>query len=82
MAEKCKCNVLGLGFALGIVCALYVFLLGISAYFGWGNKLVELISNWYIGYSAGFLGSIIGAIWAFIDGFVIGIIIAWIYNKF
>ena len=28
-----------------------------------------------------FLGGIIGAIWAFIDGAIAGAIIAWVYNK-
>jgi len=41
-----------------------------------------MISSLYIGYAATLLGSIIGAIWAFVDGFIGGVIVAWLYNAF
>ncbi|MBW2993599.1 bacteriophage holin [Candidatus Woesearchaeota archaeon] len=80
---KQKLDVLGLGLAIGIACAVYMFLIGLSAWlFGWGTGIVELISSLYLGFSATFAGSLIGAVWAFIDGFIAGVIIAWLYNKF
>ena len=50
--------------------------------FGWGREIVELASSLYLGYAATCLGTIIGTTWAFIDGFIGGVIIAWLYNKF
>ena len=66
-----------LGIAVGVLWALYVFFLAIFAMFGWGVPVVDAIASLYIGYGA----SIIGAIWAVVDGFVAGFVIAWIYNK-
>ena len=80
---KNKCDVFALGLGIGILFAAYAFLLGLSALvFDWGTELVEIMGKLYIGYAPTFLGSIIGAIWAFVDGFIAGVVIAWIYNKF
>lgn len=75
-----KCQPLPLGIAIGVLWAFYVFIAGIVAIFGWGNALVETLASLYIGYGASIIGAIIGAIWAFVDGFIAGIIIAWVYN--
>ena len=76
-------NVLGLGLALGIACAIYAFFIGAVAWlFGWGTSVVEVLSSLYIGYDATFLGALIGTIWAFVDGFIGGVIIGWLYNRF
>jgi hypothetical protein len=75
-----KCRPLALGIAFGVVWALYLFFIAISAKFGWGAALIAPIASLYIGYAASIGGAIIGAIWAFVDGFVAGVIIAWIYN--
>jgi hypothetical protein len=48
--------------------------------FGWGVALVSALASLYIGYGASIVGAIIGALWAFADGFVAGLVIAWIYN--
>lgn len=69
-----------LGVAVGILWAIYVFSIGITAMFGWGNALVTVLASLYIGYSASIVGAIIGAIWAFVDGLVAGVIVAWLYN--
>ena len=45
-----------------------------------GDKTV--IGLVYLGYTVTPLGSIIGLVWAFVDGLVCGAIFAWIYNKF
>ena len=78
-----KLNVKAFGLAVGIVWSVGMFVLGIIAMaFGWGGKFVEILSSLYIGYKATFLGSIIGAVWGFIDAGIGGIIVAWLYNKF
>ena len=76
-----KIQPLALGIAIGVLWALYVFFIGIAAMFGWGNALVDVLASLYIGYEASVIGAIIGAIWAFIDGFIAGVVIAWIYNR-
>ncbi len=75
-----RCQPLALGIAIGVLWALYVGCLAITAMFGWGTALVAPLASLYIGYGASIVGAIIGAIWAFIDGFVAGLVIAWIYN--
>jgi len=40
-----------------------------------------LLGRLYRGYSVTPLGSLIGFIWAFVDGYVGGAIFAWLYNK-
>lgn len=75
-----KCQPVPLGVAVGVLWALYVGCLGITAMFNWGTGLVDALGSLYIGYGASILGAIIGAIWAFVDGLVAGVIVAWIYN--
>jgi hypothetical protein len=75
-----RCQPLALGIAIGVLWAIYVFCVGITAMFGWGVALVTTLASLYIGFGASIVGAIIGAIWAFVDGFVAGLIIAWVYN--
>ncbi len=76
-----KLSVNALGVAIGVLWAAYVFLCGIAALLGWGVALVEAFSSLYIGYGPSIVGAIIGAVWAFVDGYIAGVVIAWIYNK-
>ena len=75
-----KCKPVALGMGIGVLWAFYVFFIGITAMFGWGDALVEALASLYIGYSASIAGAILGAIWGFVDGFIAGVVIAWIYN--
>lgn len=75
-----KCQPFALAVALGVLWALYVGCIGITAMYGWGTALIAPLSSLYIGYSASFIGAGIGALWALLDGFVAGLIIAWLYN--
>ncbi|MDY6863307.1 MAG: bacteriophage holin [Thermodesulfobacteriota bacterium] len=82
MAEKNNLNILSLGLSLGITWAAGIFFLGIMAWLlDWGTAIVEISSALYIGYKATPLGIMIGTVWAFVDGFIGGVIIAWLYNK-
>lgn len=81
---KCgKLCVLSFGFALAIVWALGVLIMGITAsWFGYGKWFVESVGYVYVGYKASFIGVIVGIIWALVDAFIAGIIFAWLYNCF
>jgi hypothetical protein len=71
------------GLAIGVTWALGVFLLGILGWlFNFGTELQSAISSVYRGYAPTFPGSVLGALWALVDGFIVGLIIAWLYNKF
>ncbi|HUY69359.1 MAG TPA: bacteriophage holin [Alphaproteobacteria bacterium] len=76
-----KCQPLALGVAIGVVWALYVLGAGLCAMWGWGVDLVNVLGSLYVGYKASIPGAIIGGVWAFADGFVAGVVIAWVYNK-
>jgi hypothetical protein len=76
-----KCSPNALGVAIGVLWAAYVFFCGITAMFGWGVALVVAISSLYIGYGPSIPGAFIGAIWAFVDGYIAGVVIAWLYNR-
>ena len=76
-----KCQPVALGVAIGVLWAIYVFLAGIMAMYGWATDLVNAFGSLYIGYEASVVGAIVGAVWAFVDGFIGGYIIAWVYNK-
>jgi len=41
-----------------------------------------MLSSVYIGYGPTFVGSISGAVWAFVDGLLFGVVVAWLYNRF
>ncbi len=75
-----KCQPIALGVAIGVLWAFYVSCLAIVAMFGWGTALVESLASLYIGYEASLIGALIGAVWAFVDGFIAGVVIAWVYN--
>ena len=76
-------GVISLGMAVGVTWAVAAFLLGIMAWlFGWGIYVVAALSSLYIGYGPSFVGAIAGAVWGFVDGLILGVMIAWLYNRF
>jgi hypothetical protein len=80
--ERGRLGTLSLGVALGITAALIVFLMGLTtALFGWGILVVQVLATLFIGYEPTFVGAICGAVWAFVDFFVAGVIFASIYNR-
>mgnify|MGYP001242648749 CR=1 FL=1 len=44
------------------------------------NTFLTFIGYFYPGYTVSPLGSIIGLVWAFVDGIIGGAIFAWLYN--
>jgi len=75
-----KLSVKGLTVGLGVIWSAAILFLGWVSIFGWGTRLVEVFSSLYIGYAPTFIGGIIGAIWAFADGAIGGLIISLVYN--
>jgi hypothetical protein len=68
---------------MGTTSAVLVFVLGIvAAFFGWGAPLAAALSTLFIGFGPTFVGSIAGAVWAFVSGLITGLMIAWLYNRF
>lgn len=81
--ERVRLGIISLGLAVGVCAAIYVFLLGMAAgLFGWGWIAVEVLSSMFLGYGPTIVGSITGAVWAFVDGFVAGVLIGFFYNVF
>jgi hypothetical protein len=76
-------GVISFGLAVAVTSAAFTFVLGLMAtFFGWGVELAAALSSLYIGFSPTFVGTIAGAVWAFVTGFAGGVTIAWLYNRF
>jgi len=80
-----------LGIILGITFGLIIFIITIWIVIK-GHQLspsgeyvigphLQLLSQFFIGYSVSYLGSIIGFIYGFALGTICGALIGWIYNK-
>ena len=77
-----KLNATAFGLALGIIWAVFLFLIVILAmYANWGNAWVELIASVYRGVDVSWTGALISLPWAFVDAFIGGFLVAWLYNK-
>lgn len=77
-----KLDIKAFGLAAGILWSASVLLMGLMATVcSWSAKFVAILSPFYIGYSAGLGGSIIGALWAFLDAAIGCALFAWLYNK-
>ncbi len=73
-----------LGLVLGVVIALIIFVATNWLVIRGGEVVgphLGLLSQFFIGYSVTFIGSIIGAVYGFIIGYLSGLLIGWIYNK-
>jgi len=68
-----------------IIWALAVFVVGIAnlIWSGYGILFLQLIASIYPGYDASStLGSVIvGTLYALLDGAVLGLVFAWLYNR-
>jgi hypothetical protein len=70
------------GFALGLWWGIGLLIVSwISLRTGYGIGLIQGLSSVYLGYTATFVGGIIGFVWGFIDFFIFGLLVAWIYNS-
>ncbi|MBT5237467.1 bacteriophage holin [Candidatus Peregrinibacteria bacterium] len=76
-----KLDAKALGLSCGIIWALALLILGITAMNGFGSEFVSLLGSMYVGYEATLLGAVVGGIWGFADAFVGGWVLAVLYNK-
>ena len=76
-----KLNVKSFALTCGLVWGLALFTLTwwIISFEGATGEST-LIGKLYRGYTISAAGSIIGFVWAFVDGLIIGAIFAWLYN--
>jgi hypothetical protein len=73
-----------LGFVLGTMGALAIFVATNWLVLKGGSRVgphLALLGQYFIGYRVSFLGSLIGVLWAFASGYVVGMIVAWLYNR-
>ncbi len=71
-----------LGLSLGAVWGLVVFLATIWATFQGRGATLKVLNSYYMGFSVSYPGAFIGLIWGFVNGFVVGVLIAWFYDLF
>ena len=77
-----KLNAKALALSAGILWGLLIFLLtNISLLRGGEGEHLSRLSQFYIGYSFSFLGSLIGLVWGFVTMFIVGWVFTWLYNK-
>ncbi|OGW75615.1 MAG: hypothetical protein A2Z72_00440 [Omnitrophica bacterium RBG_13_46_9] len=77
-----KLDVKAFGLACGIIWACAMFIMGIlNMTTGWGSLFEKMMSTLYFGYKPTIAGSIIGAIWGFVDAGIAGAVLAWLYNR-
>lgn len=76
-----RLSVKGLGFALGVTWGAGVLVLGLIGAIGWGRAVVDVLGSLYLGFRPTLLGSVIGGAWAFVDGALAGVVVAWLYNR-
>jgi hypothetical protein len=82
-----KLDKVRLGGTLAIVWGLIAFLTGIGnlIWNQYGVAFLKVMESIYPGYTFGrwgFWGVIVVTLYAALDGFVIGVVVAWIYNLF
>ncbi len=77
-----KLNVKAFALSCGIIWGVGLFLITwwIIAISGATGE-PTFISSVYLGYRISPLGSIIGLVWAAVDGLIAGAIFAWLYNR-
>lgn len=77
-----KLNVKAFGLTCGLVWGLGLFFLTWWILLFEGNDVQStFLSAVYRGYTISPVGSLIGLMWAFVDGWIGGLIFAWLYNQ-
>lgn len=77
-----KLDTLSFGIALSLTWGTLITVLGLfSTLTGQATEVVNAIETLYIGYEPTLTGTLIGTTWALIDGLIVGLLFATIYNK-
>jgi len=72
-----------LGLVFGLVLGLIIFLATLWLTIKGGERIgphLNLLGQFFWGYSVSYVGSLVGAVYGFLAGFATGWIVAWIYN--
>ena len=76
-SKHCVCKI---AVALGLAAALWIFVLGLlGMWFGYGLSMIHMLGSVYIGFEATWLGSVIGAAWAFAKTFLFIVVAGFMY---
>ncbi len=76
-----KLNVKAFGVACGLIWGAAAFIFGLwGSYYAPAGEVVAWMGQFYIGFSNGFLGALVGFVWGFLDAGIGGLILAWLYN--
>ena len=73
-----------LGFVMGVIAALVIFVATNWLVLKGGRTVgphLALLGQYFLGYRVTFLGSFVGAIYAFLCGYAAGALVGWIYNR-
>jgi hypothetical protein len=81
-----KLDTLRFGIAVCVLWGAIVFLVAVGnmVIAGYGEAFLKVIDSIYPGYHLGewdFGGVIVATLYAALDGFIIGIVFAWLYNR-
>ena len=71
-----------LGLTMGLLSGGAVFVATLWSTYRCCGEHLELLAQFYIGYTVSIPGAFIGLAYGFVDGFVGGWILAWLYNRF
>jgi len=76
-----KLNVKSFALTVGIIWGLCIFL-GTWWIIVWDGSSADMtwLGQMYRGYTVTPLGCLIGLVWGFVDGFIVGMVFAWLYN--
>jgi len=74
-------NVKAFTIAAGVIWGAAAFIFGLwASFYAPAASVVDFFGQFYIGFSEGFLGALVGFIWGFLDAGIGGLIFAWLYN--
>jgi hypothetical protein len=81
-----KLNIRAMTLTLAVIWGGAVFIVGIAnlIWSGYGAGFLELLASIYPGYKAtgSFGDMVVGTLYAVVDGGVLGLVLAWLYNRF
>jgi hypothetical protein len=81
-----KLDTFRFGITVGIIWGSIVFLVAVGnmVIAGYGEAFLKLVESIYPGYHLGkwgFAGVVVATLYAALDGFIMGVVFAWIYNR-